>query len=270
MNKEWVKAKEAENKIALEKEVQKVIEIINAATTISNKHKEKCKSLLGNLTINNFRELEFYITFYIELEFDTDEEENWFKEEIKGLSLKKLRDLLCDQNLNRLLDSEPMEFDGDIIITDPCYVMRSESERKDWHKCECGYEMETLGVNHYMTRDTIYGDWSCTTYNSDSGEEIGKFCADAGLVSVFLLDEILKYNPEFDYHTEKPWTTTLIKDFKGTVQFVVKRTEGVYEDTTEYYKKGDTWTYDSVEIVGHGINKLTGEPINFVGKQTGF
>ena len=25
-----------------------------------------------------------------------------------------------------------------------------------------------------------------------------------------------------------------------------------------------------VEVVGHGINKKTGEPINFVGKQTGF
>lgn len=266
MNKEWVKAKEAENKIVLEKEVQKAIEIIDATTTTSNEHKEKCKSLLRNLTTDNLRELEFYISFYIELEFDTDEEENRFKEEIKELNLEKLRVLLCDQNLNHLLDSEPMKFDGDIIITDTCYVIKDN----DWRCCHYGYDMESLGVNHYMTRDTIYGDWSCTTYNSDTGEEIGGFCADAGLVSVFLLEEILKYNPEFDYHTEKPWTTTLIKDFKGTVQFVVKRTEGVYEDTTEYHKKGDTWTVDNVEVIGHGIDKLTGKPINFVGKQTGF
>ena len=108
-----------------------------------------------------------------------------------------------------------------------------------------------------------------TDANTDTKEPIGSFCADAGLVSVFLLDEVLKYNPDFDYHINKPWTTTLIKDFKGTVQMVVKREEGVYEDTTKYHTKGETWEDFSLEVVGHGINKVTGEPTNFVGIQTG-
>lgn len=219
----------------------------------------------------------------------------------------------------RYLDSEPVEFDGDIIITDPCYIMkkRDESTRPkwddfhpykiiydypdydektktskmfsenmskldkadaiwqkenpdDWDVCNYGSNMEAIGIHNYMTRDTLYGDWSCTTFNSDTQKEIGEFCADAGLVSVFLLDEVLKYNPDFDYHKEKSWTTTLIKNFKGTVQFVVVYTEGVYEESTEYHKKGEKWEDYSVEVVGHGINKETGEPINFVGKQTGF
>ena len=45
---------------------------------------------------------------------------------------------------------------------------------------------------------------------------------------------------------------------------------GVYEDTTKWWNKGDKWEDYVVEVVGHGINKKTGEPINFVGKQTGF
>lgn len=92
---------------------------------------------------------------------------------------------------------------------------------------------------------------------------------DAGLVSVFLLDEVLKYNPEFDYHLNYKWMVTWIKDFKGTVEFVVKHIEGYYEEDTDYWKKGDYWEDYVLEVVGHGINKVTGKPINFVGKQTG-
>ena len=86
---------------------------------------------------------------------------------------------------------------------------------------------------------------------------------------MFLLDEVLKYNPEFDYHLKNKWMVTWIKDFKGTVKFVVKHIEGYYEEDTDYWKKGDYWEDYVLEVVGHGINKVTGKPINFVGKQTG-
>lgn len=168
--------------------------------------------------------------------------------------------------IDAYLEGEPMEFDGDIIITDPCYIMKEDD---DWATCAYGENMEALGITHYMTRDTLYGDWSCTTFDSDTKEAIGEFCADAGLVSVFLLDEVLKYNPEFDYHLKNKWMVTWIKDFKGTVKFVVKHIEGYYEEDTDYWKKGDYWEDYVLEVVGHGINKVTGKPINFVGKQTG-
>ena len=58
-----------------------------------------------------------------------------------------------------------MKFKGDIIITDPCYIMRSKNElsEDDWSFCEYGSYMEKLGIKHYLTSDTEYGDWSCTT-----------------------------------------------------------------------------------------------------------
>lgn len=194
---------------------------------------------------------------------------------VKGLLGRYKKIMSCYHDYNRYLDSESMEFDGNIIITDPCYIIRAEHRgtkpitKDDWEACNGGSNMETLGINHYMTRDTIYGDWSCTTFNSDTNEVIGEFCADAGLVSVFLLDEVLKYNPDFNYHIERPWTTTLINDFKGTVQFVVKQVKGTYESDSEYWNAGDTWVDYEVEVVGKGINKITGEPLNFVGTQTG-
>ena len=112
----------------------------------------------------------------------------------------------------------------------------------DWERCECGDNMEVLGLNTYLSRGTIYGDWSCTTFNSDTKEPIGEFCADAGMVGVFLLDEVLKYNPKFNYHIERPWTTTLIKDFEGEVNIVER--DG------------------KVQVIGKGN-------INFIGRQTG-
>lgn len=114
-----------------------------------------------------------------------------------------------------------MYFKGDVIITDPCYIIRKENEltEDDWEACGYGDYIEELGIKNYLCRDTIYGDWSCTTFRTENDEVLGEFCADAGLVAVFLLDEVLAYNPDFDYHVERPWTTTLIKDFDGEVYF---------------------------------------------------
>lgn len=123
----------------------------------------------------------------------------------------------------------------------------ANNPRNDWEYCDYGESMENLGLKTFLCESTIYGDWSCTTFNSDTKEPIGRFCADAGQVAVFLLDEVLKYNPKFDYHLNRKWTTTLIKDFHGTVELHLE--DG--EDGKE------------VTVVGRGN-------VNFVGKQTGF
>lgn len=171
-----------------------------------------------------------------------------------------------------------MKFKGTIVITDPCYITRAEHHgttpltEDDWDTCDYGRNMEALGINNYITENTLYGDWSCTTYATDDPhkavedlaeiakyfndqyeyfggyrnmpeseyerlcsvcdarqdelnletEEIGHFCADAGLVSVFLLDEVLAYNPNFEeWIVEHPWCVTTIKDFDGDVEYVV-------------------------------------------------
>lgn len=53
-------------------------------------------------------------------------------------------------------------------------------------------------------------------------EKLGNFCADTGLVSVFLLDEVLKYNPDFSKWAEEcPWCVTTISNFDGDVEYYV-------------------------------------------------
>lgn len=282
MNTEWVKAKEAEYAAVAQAQRAEIVAQINSAESLTDKDKKTLVTILDEECGKSYRMFE--TSAILGILKNHDKRDDGFamdfmdiEDFVRNLNTDEYETAVYKANggLRRYLDSEPMEFDGDIIITDPCYIMRAEHHGtapltdNDWDACECGDKMEVLGIHHYMTRDTLYGDWGCTVFNTDTEKAIGEFCADAGLVSVFLLDEVLKYNPDFDYHKERDWTTTLISDFMGTVRFVVEHEEGVYEDTTEYHKAGDKWEDYSVHVVGHGINKKTGEPINFRSTQTG-
>lgn len=181
-----------------------------------------------------------------------------------------------------------MEFKGDVIITDPCYIIK-DNENNDWKRCGYGECMEALGIEHCISESTIYGDWSCTTWSTprkdvevqleelndlcdkhwnaieeygknsvqsdiytrkreeamEGMKELGGFCADAGMVAVFLLDEVLKYNPDFNkWIKEHPWCVTVIPDFDGDVFYHIDNA-------------GDA------HIIGKGN-------INFFTSQTGF
>ncbi len=116
------------------------------------------------------------------------------------------------------------KFCGDVLITDPCYVVKE----RDWERSKFGAHMKELGIKNYLYEGTVYGDWSCTTFKGSrpkvlDEEELeymdilGRFCADAGLVSVFLLSEVLAYNPKYDDHLTKPHVVTWIKDFNGEI-----------------------------------------------------
>lgn len=136
----------------------------------------------------------------------------------------------------------------------------------DWSKCSYGENMEALGITNYICRDTIYGDWSCTTYNTDTEEKLGKFCADAGLVAVFELDEVLKYNPDFSQWIKTHnWCVTVIENFTGNINFEIVHQRGVYTKDDEfesngkiYCKEGETWENDEIQVIGKGnINFFT-------------
>lgn len=116
----------------------------------------------------------------------------------------------------------------------------NKDHEDDWDKCGFGEHMERLGFTAFLSDDTIYGDWDCEVVNTDTKEKIGEFCADAGMVGVFLLDEVMKNNPEYEpaYHN-----ATVIKDFHGTVEL---RQDG-----------------ENVKVVGVGN-------VNFESRQSGY
>lgn len=107
---------------------------------------------------------------------------------------------------------------GDILITDPCYIIK-ENKKSDWELCQYGKNMKALGIEHCVVTGTLYGDWLCEVLD-DKGYMIGEFTADSGLVGVFLLNEVYKYNPNYDLCDKMPYTATIIKNFSGKIDFV--------------------------------------------------
>ena len=114
----------------------------------------------------------------------------------------------------------------DVIITDPCYVV---ANREDWKKCTDAYSndgkhditdgLKKLGFTKVISNDTVIGDWCCEVFKID-GEKIklGDFGADSGLVAVFSLDEILKYDPDYDYKEDEDiGCAVIIRNFTGRV-----------------------------------------------------
>lgn len=155
------------------------------------------------------------------------------------------------------------QFKKDYEKYDKAYKKWDEENPEDWERCNYGDNMEVLGINNYLCASTIYGDWSCTTFDKDTNKPIGQFCADAGLVCVCLLDEVLKYNPNFlNWAKEHEWCATIIENFTGEVWIKVDEDiEATQEESSE-----DEICYDEDYVVYvEGIGN-----INFKTAQTGF
>ena len=104
---------------------------------------------------------------------------------------------------------------GDIVITDPCYIIPNSIKDYDY------YNLEELGFSDYLCHSTLYGDWSCHVFNTDTKEAIGQFCADAGMFGVFYRDEIKRIYPDFEKEYGD-YCYTIIENFEGDVYFEMK------------------------------------------------
>ena len=247
MDKNWAiqKEKEKQDKIA------RLIKMLEDQGYL-NSEDELGRDIIEDIQTGKFHAVEIEVKFYANKNKNSNalfEFKKWIYNTFFP-NLKQLENFCFDYQ--KYVDSEPMKFDGDILITDPCYITKCTEEQNDWDVCDYGENMSILGINQSMSRDTLYGDWECTTFNTDTQEEIGDFCADSGMVGVFLLDEVLKYNPDFtELLKEHPGLSTVIRNFKGTVQFIIKE----FED--------DFGVWYELQVTGHGISKETGESINF-------
>ena len=145
-----------------------------------------------------------------------------------------------------------------ILITDPCYPTFKGVTDKDkfWDAfCNRFFSLPGRGglmelpndVGEIMVSDTLYGDWSCHTFEGSlddwkkKGKKVlGAFCADAGLVCVI---------PESlcDDYYKTSWTTTKIDNFTGDVQILVVNMGNGEEDEVVVVGTGSTnfFTYQT-------------------------
>lgn len=134
----------------------------------------------------------------------------------------------------------PVKMKGTILITDPCYLLSNTPD--DYNS----YDLTSIGLSTFISRDNLYGDWSCHTFTPD-GKTLGQFCADSGMVCVCLYEEVLNINPEFDeWLKNHSHAGTVIKDFDGIVKFTI-----------------DEMNNNELSVIGTGN-------IEFYTRQTGF
>jgi len=89
---------------------------------------------------------------------------------------------------------------------------------------DCYFKFFKQYNNHHLTMDQkkeIYKEYIKEREELNKNPLIlGRFCADSGLVAVFLLNEVLKFNSEFKDHIDAPQACTWIKDFDGEIDLV--------------------------------------------------
>ena len=157
---------------------------------------------------------------------------------------------------------EIKNLEGDIVITDPCYL-RGDMKVDDWQEF-----VKDIIEDGGMQSRTFYGDWGCTAYEipSDCGDipknakVIGHFCADAGMVCVVELGKVLAKNPDFnDWIAKHDTCVTVIKGFTGKVEFLIHTEKRTFKNGTPY---------DFVELRVRGEGTKDGQPFCFETKQT--
>lgn len=173
----------------------------------------------------------------------------------------------CDRNIeafrNLYLDGDWIRFDGDIVITDPCYVVPQPEDISQYDALRDAWD-KILEERNAINTSTIYGDWSCHTLEKGSEKVLGQFCADSGMVAVFLLEDAKKFNPNYDPEA-RPWTATVIKDFHGECRFVVNEEIPEYDEECKELglTEEDMTPEYAVSIEGRGS-------MEFFTTQTGF
>lgn len=245
MNKEWYERKKKEAQHDIEVAAQMTYRFIEEDKNLHDTDKKYLIQLIEDckyLSSNDF-------TWLVDMIYGI----RCVNKDSEFKNLKLGFDVLsqCKSTLNNLenvLDSQWINIEGDVVITDPCYTT------DEW----CDDFLNKLP----LCRDTIYGDWSCTTFDKKTKEKIGEFCADAGMVCVDTLDNILKRKPNF-LEEYGEWCRTIIKNFKGKVRFKI-----VCRNGTRDNEKFNMWNYE-VRVEGEGINSVTGDDIQFITSQTG-
>jgi hypothetical protein len=131
-----------------------------------------------------------------------------------------------------------MRFTGNVIITDPMYFLKSD---EDWQAfCDVfeNGDDDIFDITDLLNLDisdtpnqplkqfgvepaiVISSDEAPCEVFDDKGEKIGEFCSDSAIISICLLDDVLKYNPNYDAYANDMYkhTVAVINGFDGNIE----------------------------------------------------
>lgn len=224
-------------KIELENQKEELLEIVeNIKKRYKGKEKRQYKKIYEAACNYDFNMLSLLMD--LQRSFNRLHKDNSDKIEIDKNELNAIYELKSIEHTLEMfddlyLDTSWIRFDGDVIITDPCYLVSLSDDKRD-------EKLQFLYDNLDLLKSTLYGDWGCVTIDTDTKEKIGTFCADGAMVCVISLEEVKKLTPDYMPHEE----ATLLKDFHGEIRIVIE------EEFYEY--EGKTHKDYSVHVEGKG------------------
>jgi hypothetical protein len=116
-----------------------------------------------------------------------------------------------------------MKFQGDLLLTDPMYLIPKHKE-SDWELVLSeGAEkaaLYLLGITDYLS--FAVGEDGRRIVVNNAGHRIGEFCWDSAFVCVCDLNQVLLYNPNF-LTLNKNYLNSfcIIRNFNGEIKVIV-------------------------------------------------
>ncbi len=113
-----------------------------------------------------------------------------------------------------------------IVITDPDFVIKDDDDLAKVLAHEDIIDgLKELGFNKVLCADTVTNDWGYQVIKEkdkqgrqDEGAILGEFSAENGYIAVFTLDEIKRYNPDYDHEDdENLGLAAIIRNYTGRV-----------------------------------------------------
>lgn len=266
MNKEWYDRECCWLDKQISDKKSTILKYIVNVPYLSNEVKEKIKAAFEKTCENT--EVTLYSLFFRSLlvyENVTEKQIKQFLDNVPDLS--KFTGLAYKRQILPLfLDSKELFFNGDIIITDPSYFFYDKEKwnDEDWEKSNKGKNLEQFGFSQYYSRETIEKEWYCSLYHQKRDKipflsnPVGSFKITEGVICVGYLKDVLNYNPDFFLSSVPDSYYTILKGFRGTVQFVVKpyNPNIVDIDSENMY----------LEVITQGLSTKTLETMNCMSK----
>lgn len=256
MIKRWVNAKNCEYEECFEKIKKETLKLIMKERSIS--HDLRCAA--RNLVKENKGEDAYELLKpYAELVGKME----W----LNSLGLSRFDKYEFNPYI-KCLDSKHLNIKGKIIITDPAFIFITKINnemvflQKAWERAYCGTKLELFGFKNFICEEITSGESFYELYINKKRTPSGYFTSKTGIIGVFQLDEIIKFNPYFmDYYNYHMEDFAVINNFDGDVR--VSR-EVYWENENSEIEKRIMY---HKQLLGVGENSISKKHIVFKTKK---
>lgn len=102
----------------------------------------------------------------------------------------------------------------------------------EWDRYYLNFFNKYNDTENAKTKEILLEEYKAKEVEFKKENILGSFCADAGIVCVVYLDEVLAFNPNFKKWVEEhSWCATIIENFDGDIEYIIDDDEAHIQGT---------------------------------------